>query len=290
MIITKISGALGNQMFQYAAGRAVALKNKTELKLDISSYPDLRYGRLFSLNFFKINATIATKEEIKKLRPSENFITKKSPKLTRLFSSFAKSYVNEIYSKGIIPDEKGDLYLEGYWQNENYFSDFSGQIRRDFELKLPPGKEESDILKRINISNSVGVHVRRGDYVKRGIDVCGVKYYQRAVAYLIKNVEDPKFFVFSEYPEDLDWARNNLKLQNCVYVHRKSLGIDKTKDFEDLRLMSSCKHNIIANSSYSWWGAWLNKNPNKIIVAPDPWFSDLKNSIVPKQWLKIKRN
>ena len=250
MIITKISGGLGNQMFQYAAGRAVSLRENTSLKLDISGYSDDKFGRHYSLDVFNIKVTLAT--------PLDCLIS-------RLFKT----------------------YLDGYWQSEKYFIEYSDQIRQDFKLKPRPDKNVTEYLKKIKKTNSVAIHVRRGDYVSiarigQSVGICGVKYYQRAIRLITKKVKDPTFFVFSE-ADGLDWAKQNLKFESpCVLVK-------SSKDYEDLRLMSACQHNIVANSSFSWWGAWLNENPKKIVVAPDPWFDRKKTNIVPENWAKLKK-
>ena len=281
MIITKISGGLGNQMFQYATGRAVALNNKTELKLNLSSYPDLKYGRHYSLNVFKVNAVIASQEEIKKLRPPENFIAKKSPKITRLLSMCKSTYINEVVGGGVIPTGKKELYLDGYWQNEKYFRDYRTQICKDFTLKTGLSQRAIKLLVNIRKTNSISLHIRRGDYVKRGVGTCSTQYYQRAIDLIIKRISKPIFYIFSE-SDGINWAKSKLKFANVpFYVNGK--------DYEDLTLMSNCKHNIVANSSFSWWGAWLNENPKKIIVAPDPWFNHRKTDNIPHDWFKVPK-
>ncbi|MBI3558770.1 alpha-1,2-fucosyltransferase [Candidatus Gottesmanbacteria bacterium] len=287
MIIVKLTGGLGNQMFQYAAGRAISLRAKTSLKLDISGYADDKFGRHYSLNVFNIKAALATSQEIKKLKPTENFLAQKSPRLSRLFSSLTKTYVNEDFSGGLIPENLDNIYLDGYWQDEKYFIEFTGQIKKDFKFKSKPNKNVVQYLKKINSSNSVCIHIRRADYVnnakvRQSVGICGRQYYERAIKHISKRVMDPIFFVFSE-PDGLEWAEKNLKFN---YPHTL---VKSGKDYEDLQLMSSCEHNIIANSSFSWWGAWLNTNPHKIVVAPEPWLNDKRTDIIPHDWFKVAK-
>lgn len=250
MIITKISGGLGNQMFQYAAGRAMALKNNTSLKLDISGYANDKFGRHYSLDVFNIKATLASPVDC-------------------LLSRLSKTY------------------LDGYWQNEKYFIEYANQIRQDFKFKPRPNKKMAQYLKKIKATNSVAIHVRRADYINitriaQAVGICTEAYYQRAIKFIAKKVNKPVFFIFSER-DGLEWARENLKFESpCIFVK-------SGEDYEDLELMSSCQHNIVANSSFSWWGAWLNENPKKIVVAPEPWFNNKKIDIIPHGWVKLAK-
>lgn len=247
MIISKISGGLGNQMFQYAAGKALALKLKTNLKLDISGYAEDKFGRHYSLDIFNIQATLAT--------PLDCLIG-------RLFRT----------------------YINGYWQNEKYFKNYEKQVRKDFTFRK---KVQNKFIEKIKSSNSVGVHVRRADYVnisriRDAVGVCGVPYYKRAINFMAGKVRNPVFFIFSEQ-DGLKWAREKLNVRDAFMVDGK--------DYEDLFLMSLCKHNIVANSSFSWWGAWLNKNPEKIVIAPDPWFTnEPEKDIIPSSWVKVSKD
>lgn len=292
MIITKISGGLGNQMFQYATGRAASLRTNTVLKLDIGSYADDKFGRHYSLDIFNIRAKLATPLEINKLKPSGNFLVNESPRLHRMVARLTKTYVNEEFRKGEIPWNVHHLYLDGYWQSEKYFANYSRQIHDDFKVKLHPSSRMTSYLEKIKSSNSVAIHIRRGDYVKiarikQAVGVCGVNYYQRAIRFISEQVNNPVFYIFSE-PDGLKWTKTRLKIKYpIVYVNGK--------DYEDLQLMSSCKHVITANSSFSWWGAWLNRNPKKIVIAPSPWFTWFKVSVsdyhsaVPVGWIEFPK-
>ena len=178
--------------------------------------------------------------------------------------------------------ENNFVYLNGYWQNELYFSN----IRELLLQELSPISSLNDVgyscLESIKKTNSVSLHVRRGDYLNlKNIGVLDVDYYKQAVAYISKNLEKPTFYIFSD---DLDWCKKSLGfLDDCIYVDRTETEID------DLKLMSCCQHNIIANSSFSWWGAWLNKNPKKTVIAPKSWLLNDPDSsnVILSDWIKF---
>jgi len=292
MIITKLIGGLGNQMFQYAAGRQTAIANNTELKLDITGY-DRQIGitpRKYMLDIFNIHASIATKQEIKLFNNHSKHRIQRNLHLIMLSllrrhhirqktSGFARKFLT-------IPDNS---YLDGYWGSEKYFSDIDDIIRKEFTLKNKPDKTNSELIRHIKNCNSISIHVRHSDYVtdQKTHDfhgVCELSYYIKAISLITKKIADAHYFIFSD---DQKWCKANLRLEYPTVYVSHNLG---KKDYEDMRLMSNCKHCIIANSSFSWWGAWLNKNPNKIIIAPNRWF--MKETInakdlIPKSWIKI---
>ena len=281
MIITKIKGGLGNQLFQYATGRAVASHHKLPLKLDLTWFETNKLHNGYRLDQLAIQAEIATENEIIKLK-GENNILFSALRKVGLFKK--KSYFKEKRSSnfdgGVFKNKF--LYLNGYWQNELYFSN----IRESLLGELSPINSMSDLgyayLESIEQSNSVSLHVRRGDYLNlKNIGVLGVDYYTKAVDYIRQNVENPTFYIFSD---DLEWCKDSLGfLDDCIYVDRTQTEI------EDLKLMSFCRHNIIANSSFSWWGAWLNQNPNKIVIAPKGWLlNDTSSSnVILSDWVKV---
>ena len=281
MIITKIKGGLGNQLFQYATGRAVASHHKLPLKLDLTWFETNKLHNGYRLDQLAIQAEIATENEIIKLK-GENNILFSALRKVGLFKK--KSYFKEKRSSnfdgGVFKNKF--LYLNGYWQNELYFSN----IRESLLGELSPINSMSDLgyayLESIEQSNSVSLHVRRGDYLNlKNIGVLGVDYYTKAVDYIRQNVENPTFYIFSD---DLEWCKDSLGfLDNCIYVDRTQTEI------EDLKLMSFCRHNIIANSSFSWWGAWLNQNPDKIVIAPKGWLlNDTGSSnVILSDWVKV---
>ena len=281
MIIVKIKGGLGNQLFQYAVGRAVALRHKVPLKLDTTIFETYNLHNGYRLDQFAIQAEIAADNEIINLKGRNNL----------LFSAFRKvglakrkSYVKEKRSSYFDASvfKNNFVYLDGYWQNELYFSDIRELLLKELSLNSSINDLSCAYLECIKKSNSVSLHVRRGDYLNlKNINVLEVDYYMKAAEYIRKNVEKPTFYIFSD---DLEWCKSTLAfLDDCIYVERTQTEID------DLKLMSFCQHNIIANSSFSWWGAWLNQNPNKTVVAPKGWIINDPDSsnVIPSDWVKF---
>ena len=182
------------------------------------------------------------------------------------------------------------IYLDGSWQSEKYFADIEVVIRQEFTVKTPPTGKNKELAEQIASCESVSLHIRRGDYVFNShtnqiLGTCDLDYYSRCVERLTQTVKNPHFFIFSD---DHKWARNNLKLPYPMTLVNHN-GADK--NHEDLRLLSQCKHHIIANSTFSWWGAWLNQNPEKIVLAPKRWFkSDDYNpkDLIPVKWTKVQ--
>ena len=290
MIAIRLIGGLGNQMFQYAAGRRAAYVNGVPLKLDIGGYKNQTgiTPRKYMLSIYNVQESFATEREINKLKKN-NIIQRILKKIYPV--STKKSYIRE-------KDHNFDLdilkindnsYLEGYWGSEKYFKDIEEIIRNEFTFKNKPDPTNQKMISRINNCNSVSIHVRRGDYVKdektnKYHGVCNLRYYLKSVAFIAKKIIKPQFFIFSDDPL---WTKQNLHLKfPSIYVDH-NVG---RKGYEDMRLMSKCKHNIIANSSFSWWGAWLNNNKNKIVIAPKKWFNDKTidtRDLIPKDWARL---
>jgi hypothetical protein len=293
MIIVELLGGFGNQMFQYALGRCLSIRKNTELELDINSLLNSLGGcayRRYALNVFNINAEIvngAKLKHIKRLKKSKLY-----RKLYRFCPYSKKILIREQesfkYDPNIFKCSK-NVYLEGYWQSEKYFIDIEDVIRKEFTICLPQGQENLLLSHEIDNNNSVCVHVRRGDYVTDKNTnvyhgVCSMEYYHKAIELLLDNgIVNPYFFVFSDDP---NWVRENLKLKYPI----KIVDINLDKPYEDLRLMSRCKHFVIANSSFSWWGAWLSPNSDKIVIAPKQWITDETRDVddlFPKGWIRI---
>lgn len=288
MTIIKLNGGLGNQMFQYAFGRNLAIKNNTELKLDISAFknmPSQNTPRNYALGVFNINENIVISKELKKYKKS--IAMKFFQKITDIFPG---NYIYETkfnFNPKIAQLSK-DAYLDGYWQTEKYFKNTENIIRNEFTLKNNMGEKALSAVSQINNTNSVSIHIRRGDYI---VDKktnayhgsCTLDYYRKAVGIIKGKIDNPYFFIFSD---DIPWVKNNLKIDcNVIFVSKEGM-----KDYEEMILMSKCKHNIIANSSFSWWGAWLNNNSKKIVIAPKKWFNNPRINIkdlIPKKWIKI---
>jgi len=283
MIITHLGGGLGNQMFQYALGRKMSLKNKDIFKLDISAY-DVKNPRQYELGHFNIIENIATPEEIRKIKLPYGFFS-------RLIRSF-KARVLRVFNvefKPHILEKKGNMYLDGFWQTEKYFTDIRENLLKDFSLKNGLKESAAFVAKKIeSTTNPVSLHVRRGDYAQDAYTnaywgTCDPSYYTRTLAFLKNKIGNFTLFIFSD---DIDWVKENMTFDMpTVFVSNQTIA-----DYEEIILMSKCSHHIIANSSFSWWGAWLGQNPQKIVLAPKRW--QIKSphrvkDIVPNSWIKI---
>ena len=280
MIIIKIKGGLGNQLFQYAVGRAVALHHKSPLKLDLTMFKTYELHK-YLLDQFAIQADMATENEISELKGGNNLLfsaLRKAGLVKR--KSYLKEKRSSYFDASVFQND--NVYLDGYWQNELYFSGIRELLLRELASISSMSDEGYAYWKCIKKSNSVSLHIRRGNYLNlKNVNVLDVDYYIKAVDYLRKSIEKPTFFIFSD---DLDWCKNSLGfLDNCVFVDRTKTEID------DLKLMSFCQHNIIANSSFSWWAAWLNQNSKKIVVAPKGWLLNDPGSsnVILSDWVKL---
>jgi hypothetical protein len=283
-------GGLGNQMFQYAIAKSIAEKNNNEFKLDLSFYSsqDLRQ---YELNRFFIKGGVATSAECARLRGNEGLVYKVKTRLGFKIQR-PKSYVfeSELYAtkfQKCIFDSIGSIYLDGFWQNEKYFKNIRDKILQDFTLRDSISRDAKKYLESIRAFQSVSLHVRRGDYIQNPHansmhGVCSIEYYKAAIRHIYERVESPVFYIFSD---DINWCKENFDFLDC------KIFIDKSLDgVEDLYLMQACDNNIIANSSFSWWGAWLNTNRSKCVVAPKIWFSNDKRSecnLACEDWITI---
>jgi hypothetical protein len=273
MVIVKLYGGLGNQLLQYAIGRRISVDNNVRLKLDASTgFQNDFYKRKYSLSHFNILENFASPEEIA-----------------------ASTHIREkhFHFDPDIFSQPNDIYLDGYWQSEKYFESIKEIIRKEFSVKQPLKSINLRIANEMAGTNSVCVHFRRlhgisdGKVDARAVNMHGaasLDYYYRCVEQLTQTVKNPHFFIVSDDPE---WVRDNLKLPYPTTLIDHN-GADK--DYEDLRLMSLCKHDIIANSTFSWWGAWLNPEKDKIVFVPERWFNtdehDTKD-LIPDEWIRI---
>lgn len=289
MIIVQLKGGLGNQMFQYAAGRRLAHIQNTELYLDLTRFASDSL-RDYSLEKFKIIGKIASPDLLKQIPFSRLDALRIG--IRNLFTK--EKGIQYVKEQSFDFDERvlflpNNVYLEGYWQSERYFKDIQGLLKPEFSIKDEQDKANRGLTELIHSTESVNLHIRRGDYISNPITneihgTCSFDYYRRALEKLTETVEEPHLFIFSD---DQEWVRNNLKLaypSTLVEIN----GPDK--DYEDMRLMSLCNHHIIANSSFSWWGAWLCKYPDKQVYAPKNWFNSSDNDtkdLIPESWITI---
>lgn len=293
MIIVKLKGGLGNQMFQYALGRRLALLHNTELRLDVSEMGkdnSIDTLREYELNVFGINLQ-ATENELAPYKEiQQNRVKRKLQKL--LPDSLLGYHIINEPSHAFHPEvlkSPDNSYLTGFWQTEQYFSEIASTIRTDFTFKHQLDKNNQEIADRITSCNSVGLHIRRGDYISNPVTQnyhgnCGVEYYKEAIKMLNATQKELKLFIFSDEPE---WVKQNMKFYlPAEYI----MGNTGKNGYIDMQLMSLCKHNVIANSSFSWWAAWLNTNINKTVIVPAKWFNDSSietKDIIPEGWIKI---
>lgn len=293
MIVVQLIGGLGNQLFQYALGKRLALHHNTELKLDISSFQTFYKLHKYSLFHFNVKENFITPQEAKKYKNlfSRTFAKVNQMSGNKLAPYYSQRYVKEqsfLYDANILK-VPSDVYMDGFWQTEKYFTEIGQELRKDFAFKTPPSDDNSRVADEIQNTGSVSLHIRRSDYVTDAKSnqvhgACGLDYYKKAIDFITERVENPKFFVFSD---DMEWTKSNLLLNfPAQYVDFNNADAN----YEDLRLMSLCKHNIAANSTFSWWGAWLNANPGKVIMVPEKWFnSSERNSgdLIPEGWTKL---
>jgi hypothetical protein len=289
MIIMRLMGGLGNQMFQYACGRSLALRTGHELVLEtgLLKRRHLTTPREFGLDAFNIAARLATRAD---MADGISLLGRVKRRLGVHVSATLPTIEEPSLpsAPSLFPAQFDCLCLVGYWQSEAYFAAHADVIRRDLALRAgPAARLDAALLARLAAPEAVSLHVRRGDYVadaktNQFHGVCPLDYYRRAADHIAKQVRAPEFFVFSDDP---GWVREHLQLGFPLQV----VSDGRLRDFEELTLMSRCHHHIIANSSFSWWGAWLNPRPDKIVCAPRTWYADPTRDardLVPAAWFR----
>ena len=267
MIVVKLSGGLGNQMFQYVFGQYISKKYNSKVEYNIDFY-DNQDGRLdfrnYELNKFNIDVPIAKNSSL-------NIYNRKSKvkKISFLISNFLFNAEDSFF---VIIESRYKLlsffsllfsnrYFVGYWQDKYFLESFEKEIPKWFMLKSQYSEKKEEYLE--HNKNSVSIGVRRGDYVDLNA-TCDIDYYRRAIKFISQNVEQPFFLIFSD---DIEWCKENIEIANEHFF----VEANQDTPFENMELMSLCKHNIISNSTYDWWGAYLNRNKNKIIISPKGW-------------------
>lgn len=288
MIIVRVEGGLANKMFQYAFFMAI-LRVRKDVYLDEMSFKPTLAHEFLSLTdvFPKLYFPTTGLEKFKCQTQHTMWYKFKRT----ILEKFSKYYFHESelrYYPCLIENLPAVCYLRGYWQTEKYFMDFKDEILRTFSFPEIRDERNLDLFRRLVNENSVAIHVRQGaDYAKEGrTTICDIQYYENAIAHMTKNVPDPKFYIFADNKE---WVLKNIKGIDYTLVDWNPLNGEG--NHIDMQLMSMAKHNIIANSSYSWWGAWLNRNPTKIVVTPKIWYKlEPKYNhcldILPDSWVK----
>ncbi len=260
MIIVKLTGGLGNQLFQYAFGRSLSTDLKTDLYFDLSHY-DGAYSKSIIHDFYNLNHFKINQDELKFLNNIQI-----ADLDTNYYTESSFNEITEFPTLKNLKNLKFPAHFDGFWQSEKYFIHHENIIKKDLQFKNPIKGKNKKIAKDILDHNSVAIHIRRGDYLNyTKFGTCSVDYYENAVKLIEKNVDNPKFFIFSN---DHDWVKKNIHIKHPKYHVTHN---DVETAHEDLRLMSLCQHFIIANSSFSWWGAWLSSNRDKIVTTPRPW-------------------
>ena len=291
MIISHIIGGLGNQMFQYAAGRSLSEHLQVRHAMDIRDFGEYSLHNGFELGVFNFSVQLASPNEIRSVlgvvgKPIiKKLLRREIFEFLRPNSFIVEPHFNffsEFFSIN------SNSYLYGYWQSEKYFKRAEQLIRKDFSFKVPLIGKNKLISSQIANSNAVSIHIRRGDYVSDAktskiMNICDKRYYEKAIAYISSKIDNAVFYVFSD---DLDWARQNIVFPHpCLFIDHNR---NENSHF-DMHLMSLCKHHIIANSSFSWWGAWLNRSVDKIVVAPKCWFvnGNDDSDLIPCDWIRL---
>lgn len=301
MIIVRLQGGMGNQLFQYAASRALSIRTSTNLKIDLSYLKNGKLGenvdyRKYALGNFCIEEKFIDEKELDQfVRKSLLFKKLKVSWLNRHLSY--RFPISKIYSQkghGYDPDFlklSDNTYLIGYWQNPLFFAGVEDVLKKDFTIKKVPSLSNKEMLHDIVGCNSVSVHVRRGDF--KNLPVLGTiepEFYLNAISYILEHVSSPVLYFFSD---DMKWVRENFDAysKKCK-INYVELNNSPDSEIEDLRLMSNCKHNILGNSTFGWWSAWLNGNPEKIVVTPQKLFFDTSinlqlQGMIPKTWIRF---
>jgi hypothetical protein len=294
MKIVVAYGGLGNVMFQYAlvcAFRAKSVRGLlfvADVNVEHNGYelekvfPDTSQWR--TLNQAQI-AYYRILQSLRNLGKGKRHFPHKILFYPFKNNHYGQSPVN--YHPQVFENMGSNDFYVGHFQSYKYFQDYEPLIRDEFKFDINKLTQSTkDVAAQINSCNGVSIHVRRGDYMNKYYynmlgSVCNFDYYQRAIDYISKNVDNPRFFIFSD---DQEYVKDNLKIDNAIYVNINS----GDNSWQDMYLMSQCHHNIIANSTFSWWGAWLNNNTSKIVVAPSRWFADYENDeIIPYDWIRL---
>lgn len=282
MVIIAVKSGLGNQMFQYALFLSMK-KMGIDVRLDLSLFDLFDEHNGYELKtIFNVDEIVADKKDCDllsdfKMDLFHRICRKINKKSTFYVQKEAIVYYPEIF-------KLNDVYLYGYWQSEKYFKNISDVVKKVYQFKPFQSQIDLDIANKILTCKSVSLHVRRGDYLKESFfQVCNVEYYMNAINLITKNVYKPVFFVFSD---DIFWCKQIFKGDNFIFVDHNH-GVDS---YKDMQLMTLCNHNIIANSSFSWWGAWLGMNKDKIVIAPRKWFNTnelFSADIIPDEWARL---
>jgi hypothetical protein len=291
MKIVNIKGGLGNQMLQYAlAYKLKRLHPSEEILLDLKDFKGYKW-HVYELKYvFDVDIPVATFWQLLRTTCPFSANTLWGRYMQAAFKKLGlrnKEYLEKdhsFYDKNALLIQD-DRYYNGYWANQDYFADIRDEILDIFSFRRELDETNKSLLENIKYTNSVSLHVRRGNYLLFDIykGICEIDYYQRAIEYIKAHVENPHFYIFSN---DIEWCKENLAsmLENYTFVGNNS----GMSNYIDMQLMSNCKHNIIANSTFSWWGAWLNQYDKRIVIAPKKWLNmEMKYTPLLEEWIKL---
>ncbi len=254
-----IKGGLGNQMFQYALALAMRRRGY-DVTIDISSYNFVRMHNGYELEkVFGISEKLINAKGI--YLYMLRFLHKFTPRCLT---------TNDVLTFKPIVFTSPRLYVQGYWQDEKYFADFKNDLFSVFEFKKIDNYN-LNVATEMKSCDSVSIHIRRGDYKAYGMTIIKDDYYEKAVRKILDIIPSPIFYIFSDDPIESENIAKNLHIKYKLVTHN-----NQENSYKDMYLMSQCKHNIIANSSFSWWGAWLNTNKDKMVIAPKVWDNDVE--------------
>lgn len=271
MIVVQICGGIGNQLFQYAYARALQERGN-KVCLAAVFYTNYRTPRKYCLDKFRINMKRSYWLE-KIISPLIDNDTIFKVRNSHIYEELEVKFIPELL------EIRGNGYVIGMFQDERYFKSIGFEIKKEIypKKKIKISTELRNILKN---ENAVSVHIRRGDY-KQFNNLLSMTYYTNAIDLINKEIDNAYFCVFSD---DLEWVKKHINFGNNVFFVNEDR---KLMDYEELMIMSRCKHNIIANSTFSWWGAWLNNNPDKIVIGPRKWDARCNINIMPNEWIKV---
>lgn len=286
--VVRITGGLGNQMFQYAFARTIEELTKVDTYIDILDYKTAK--RSFGLDNFNIRIKYANEKDRSSLQTKNFKLKRQLKKILGVPYKISNTHYKEInfeYSETPLL-KSAPCYFDGLFQSEKYFKSIESELRKEFSFKDENAFKKNESYEKIKSENSVSIHIRCGDYISRAktkkiLYVCKPLYYKRAIDFVKKIIPESKFFIFSD---DHNWVKNNLEISDdFIFVNSNS-------DVEDMYLMSQCKNNIISNSTFSWWAGWLNGNLDKKVISPDIWFTPHAkinfSDIIPSSWTKIE--
>jgi Glycosyl transferase family 11 len=286
MIVSHILGGIGNQMFQYAAGRSLSLHLNDYYTLDLKDFDRYALHHGYELKrVFDVPIEPTSPDELRSVLGLRRLSLLKKILRRRQFSILrGQKFIVEphfnFWPKFF--SLKSGSYLHGYWQSEKYFKSIEKVIRDDFSFKKPLAEKNLLISNQIHQTNAVSLHISDAK-TNRIMSVCDISYYERAISYMAAKVSNPVFYVFSD---DMDWVKQSISIAYPTAYIDHNRGEDS---YVDMQLMSLCDHHIIANSSFSWWGAWLNPSAKKIVVVPRLWFKNGNNDsdLIPNEWIRL---